>query len=484
MNHYRMIARLTGVLLIYFAGSMALPLAVSVLTYDGMQFGLLFAALLILMAGLLLRNMLGRDARYEIRGNDSIWVALAAWIAIPVAGTLPYLFTGTLGSFTDAVFESFSGFTTTGSSIVAQPEALPPSLLVYRAFTQWVGGLGLMLFIVAILRKLGIGAWSLVEVEFSGTQQPKLHPHLWSSVRRLWMIYCFLTLLLVVLLRLTGTGRIDSLCIAFSTISTGGFVPHSQGLAMLGNGSLIVVALFMLLSGINVALLFRLITFRWRRLWRDEELRLFLTLFVMVSLCCTLAFHQAGNAWDTSLRYSLFHVASTMSTTGFYLPRPAYWSFWVSVVTFLLIVIGASAGSTGGGIKLRRVAILVKYIYNYITRMMHPNAVFRVKMDGQVVENNYINKIFAFVFLYIASIAIGAFVLTICGCTIPDATCMAAANIGNLGPSPLINNLGGSLDYSTLPSLGKWTLTLLMLSGRLEIFAVAAALRCLWQVKS
>ena len=163
-----------------------------------------------------------------------------------------------------------------------------------------------------------------------------------------------------------------------------------------------------------------------------------------------------------------------MSTCGFYIPKPPHWSFAVSVLTFLLIIVGASAGSTGGGIKLRRIIILLKYVGNYFTRMLHPNAVFRVKVNGEPVENDYINKIFAFVFLYIAFIVGGAFVLTLCGSSIPDAICMAAANISNLGPSPLINNLGGNLDYTHLPHLAKWILTILMLAGRLELFALIA----------
>ena len=163
-----------------------------------------------------------------------------------------------------------------------------------------------------------------------------------------------------------------------------------------------------------------------------------------------------------------------MSTCGYYIPRPQHWSFLVSVLTFVLIAIGASAGSTGGGIKLRRIIIMVKYIANYFTRMIHPNAVFHVKVNHEVVETEYINKVFAFVFLYIVFIAGGAFVLTLCGSNIPESVCMAAANISNLGPSPLINSLGASLDYSMLPVLSKWTLIILMLAGRLELFALIA----------
>ena len=479
--NYRLVARLTGMLLCWLAAGMVLPLGVSLYAADGAQFSLALSALLVLMTGLLLRNILGRHAEYDIRDRESIWITMTIWLVVPLCGTLPYLFTLTHShistfthSFTDALFESFSGFTTTGSSVVARPEEFPASLLVYRAMTQWVGGLGLLLFVVAILRKLGVAAGGLYSAEFSGTQQRKLHPRLARSVSRMWRIYIVVTLAMVVLLLLQGVSVVDAIALAFSTVSTGGFVTHSAGVAQFGNGVMVTLVVFMFLSGVNVALLYRFFTLRWRHLWRDEELRVYVILFLLAVVACTAAFAMAGNGMEQSLSYSLFHVASTMSTCGYYLPSLPRWSLLVSALTFVLIVVGASAGSTGGGIKLRRIIVLAKYIGNYFTRMLHPGAVFRVKVSGEVVEENYIQKVFAFVFLYIAFIVAGAFVLTLCGTSIPEAVCMAAANVSNLGPSPLINNLGGSLDYAMLPVAGKLTLVVLMLAGRIEIFALVA----------
>lgn len=466
-------ARLTGMLLVYLAASMALPLAVSLYAADGAQFALAFSTFIILIIGLFLRNIVGFRAGFELHEKDSFWFAVIIWVMVPLCGALPYLFTGGLCSFTDALFESVSGFTTTGSSVVANPEDLPAGLLVYRAFTQWVGGLGLLLFAVAIMRKLGVGAGQLYDAEFSGAQQRKLHPRLAKSVRRLWTIYLIITLLMMALLLLQGTPMVDAVCLAFSTVSTGGFVTRADGLAALGPGALLVVTLFMFLSGINLALIYHFFTFRWKRL-RDEELRVYGILFLLLVSASAAALSAVGNPWDESLQFAIFHVASTISSCGFYLPRPAHWTFVVSALTFMVIIVGASAGSTGGGIKLRRVMVLAKFIANYFVRMLHPNAVFRVKVNGEVIAHEYIIKVFAYVFLYIAFIVGGAFLLTLCGCDIPDAVCMASANISNLGPSPLINNLGGSLDYAQLPGMAKWTLMVLMMAGRLEIFAVMA----------
>ena len=347
-------------------------------------------------------------------------------------------------------------------------------MLTYRALTQWVGGLGLLLFVVALLRRLGLGAGSLYEAEFSGTQQRKLHPRLAHSVTRMWTIYGLLTVTMMCVLWFQGVGLVDAFCTACSTVSTGGFVTHAGGITALGHGATVTVTVFMFLSGVNVALLYRIFTLKWRHLWRDEELRTYTVLFVVSVAVCTAAFATEGEELKQAAAFSVFHIASTMSTCGFYTPVPAHWSFVVSVLTFLLIVTGASAGSTGGGIKLRRIMIMVQYVANYFTRMIHPNAVRQVKVNGEIVESGYINKVFAFVFLYILFIVGGGFVLTMAGSSIPDALCMAAANISNLGPSPLINAMGGSLDYALLPPIAKGTLTLLMVAGRVELFAILA----------
>ncbi|MBQ0159493.1 MAG: hypothetical protein MJZ99_03025 [Bacteroidales bacterium] len=473
--NFKLIARITGTLLMYFACSMVIPLLVSLYYKDGAQFSFIVSGMVILLLGMLLRNIVGRNVRYDLKEIESYWITFIIWLVVPMCGTVPYLVTGAIGTVTDAVFESFSGFTTTGSSIVALPEELPLSLLVYRSFTQWVGGIGLLLFVVAILRKLGIGAGQLYEAEFSGARHRKLHPHLSKSVTRMWTLYTLITLAMVGLLYWVGEVRFgDAICLALSTVSTGGFAPDNGGMAMLTDGGLVIVTVFMMLSGISLVRLYQLFTFRWTHLRHDQELHCYLAILFSAVALCVVAFCSVGNGFKESLQYSLFHVASTMSSTGFYVAKPAHWSFFVSAITFLLILLGASAGSTGGGIKIWRVIAVVKYMGNYFTNMLHPNAVTCVKINGQVVETDYINKIFAFVFLYMAFIVGGAFVLTLCGCTIPNSICMAAANVSNLGPSPLINNLGGSLDYAMLPNLAKWTLTVLMLAGRLELFALIA----------
>lgn len=397
------------------------------------------------------------------------------WLIVPLLGAVPYLAAGVVPSFTDALFESVSGFTTTGSSVILSPESLPAWLRMWRALTQWVGGLGLVLFIVAFVPSLRAGSSQLYAAEFSGTQQRKLHPHMSRNVARMWGIYTLMTLLCTAALYATDKRSVfDSVCLAMSTVSTGGFMPASGGMAGYGTVTMMVLTLFMFLSGVNVAMLYNLFTFHWRRLRRSSEFVVYAVLFVLAAAVCTVAFAAKGAPWDTAARYSLFHIASTVSTCGFYTATPPEWPFVASVVTFLLIPSGAMAGSTGGGLKLRRLMTLFIYLRNYFSRMLHPNVVFAIKIDNQVVPAEYVNKIFGFVFLYILFIIGGAFALTLTGSDMADAFCLATANISNLGPTPIIGSIGADFSYTLLPSAAKWVLMVLMLAGRLEIFALLA----------
>lgn len=475
--NFRLVARLLGMLLIIMAVSMSVPIVVSIYYGDGSQFGLVLSALLILMLGLLLRNFLGVGATYELHEKESFWFTAIIWIVVPMMGALPYIFTSSVTNFTDAAFESFSGFTTTGSSVIADLGRVPQGLLVWRSTSQWIGGLGLILFIVALLRRLNEGSARLYEAEFSGTLQRRLHPRMARNVVLMWTVYVAMTVVLFVLLMVDGNGFVDSFCTALCTVSTGGFMTHNTGFADFSDFSVMCITAFMFMAGINLAVLFCFFTGKWRQLRGDEELLRYLLIFTVSVLLCFVAFCIAeGSVSAFNIQFALFHVASTVSTCGFYTAPPPVWPMTVSVVTFLLIFIGASAGSTGGGVKIKRLMIMARYVRNYFVQMIHPRAVLSVKVNGKVVERSYMIKIFSYIFLYLVFVVIGAFVLTLCGSNIPNAFCMAAANMCNLGPSPVINNLGANLDYVQLMPVAKWTMMLLMLAGRLEIFAIVAML--------
>ena len=405
--------------------------------------------------------------------RESYRFTAALWLLVPLVGAVPFLFYGF--GFTDALFESVSGFTTTGSTVISEPEALPAWLRLWRSLTQWLGGLGLVLFIVAFFPSLRTGSSQLYAAEFSGTQQRKLHPHMSGNVGRMWLVYTLMTILCAAaLFACEPDAPFDCICLALSTVSTGGFMPGAAGMAGYGENTMAVLTLFMFLSGVNVALLYNLFFFHWRRLRRSSELVVYALVFALASAVCTVAFAASGTPWLDSLRFSLFHIASTLSTCGFYTATPPQWPFVASVITFMLILSGAMAGSTGGGLKLRRLMTLTLYLRNYFSRMLHPNVVYTIKIDRQVVPVDYVNKIFGFVFLYILFIVGGAFVLTLTDIGIADAFCLAAANISNLGPTPIVGALGAGLTYTLLSPVAKLVLMVLMLAGRLEIFALLA----------
>ena len=405
--------------------------------------------------------------------RESYRFTAALWLLVPLVGAVPFLFYGF--GFTDALFESVSGFTTTGSTVISEPEALPAWLRLWRSLTQWLGGLGLVLFIVAFFPSLRTGSSQLYAAEFSGTQQRKLHPHMSGNVGRMWLVYTLMTILCAAaLFACEPDAPFDCICLALSTVSTGGFMPGAAGMAGYGENTMSVLTLFMFLSGVNVALLYNVFFFHWRRLRRSSELVVYALLFALASAVCTVAFAASGTPWLDSLRFSLFHIASTLSTCGFYTATPPQWPFVASVITFMLILSGAMAGSTGGGLKLRRLMTLSLYLRNYFSRMLHPNVVYTIKIDRKVVPVDYVNKIFGFVFLYILFIVGGAFVLTLTDIGIADAFCLAAANISNLGPTPIVGALGAGLAYTLLSPVAKWVLMVLMLAGRLEIFALLA----------
>lgn len=469
-----LLSRLSGYLLLGMAAGLMLPLAVSYYYADGMQYALMLSATIILCLGLMLRNIFGRNADYHIRPRNSFWVTIIVWLIVPLAGTLPYLATGVVSSFTDAAFESFSGFTTTGSSIFPQPQDLPPSILLFRSLTQWVGGLGLVMLLIAILRGMKVGTFDLYSAEFSGTLQRKLHPHIAISIHRMWFIYITLTLLLIGALLLCGNAPITSICIALSTISSGGFMTHSDGAAIFSTASQWVITAFMMVSAINLALLYNFFTFKWRDLHRNEEFRHMVAIFLIAIASATLALYISGNPFSSSIQFACFHIAATISTCGFITTPPLHWANWLSVLTLLLMIIGSSSGSTGGGLKLKRVIILRKYLRNYILRIVHPNMVSTVKIDKVTVSESYINKILAFLFLYFCFVIAAAFLLTLCGYDLPNSITLSLANMSNLGPSTLVSTLGASLPYTALVTPAKWVLMVLMLAGRLEIFVLLA----------
>ena len=398
-------------------------------------------------------------------------IVVGLWILVPLLGSLPYLITGTLDSFTNAMFESISGFTTTGSSVIMQPENISRGMLLWRSCTQWIGGLGLVMLVIMWTRdeRIGNSGAGLMEAEFSGVRTRRLHPQLSKSIRKLWWIYVILTLVAAGGLWLCGNDLIESLCIGMSGVSTGGFMTRSNGLTDMGISTMAVATLIMILSGINVGTIYNALKIKQNR---DEELKVYLGAMAIGVICCVAGFAAERDGIGKALGYGIFHVASTISTCGFFAEGYESWPISVTMVTLVLIVVGACSGSTGGGLKWKRVMIVMRFVKGYFTKMLHPNAVTLVRIDGNRVEDEYVGKVFAFVFLYVLVLIGGAFLLTIDGETMVEGLTLAATNIGNLGPNAMLKHVGLEVMYVNIGAFGKWTLIGMMLAGRLEVFAI------------
>ena len=474
--NFKIVMRATGVLLLVMAASMVLPIAASLHYRDGAQFDLALSALTMGAMGLLLRNILGRDPDYTVSERESFWITAFVWLVIPAVGAVPYLFTGAAPRVVDALFESYAGFTTSGSSALSFSHRVPEGLLVWRSMTQWIGGLGLILFVVAALRRLRASGAGLYDAEFSGTVQRRLRPHMAATVGTMWRVYIVLTVALLTLLLVLGNNPLHAFCITLSTVSTGGFLPAPDALEAFGPVSLLAVALFMLLSGVNIALLFYIMTLRPRAAWRDEELHVYLCAFLAVAVVCAVALlvRQPVFGAGRAVTSAIFHAASAISTCGYAYPHGGALPMMARALIVLLLLAGASSGSTGGALKWKRVMALMKHMRNYMLRTLHPASVRAVTLNHTVIDEGYVSKILAFVFLYIVFIVTGGFVLVVCGLDIPTALLTAAANIGNTGTEAMLHSLGAEVTYASLPALGKFALMALMLLGRVEIFAFVA----------
>ncbi len=423
-----------------------------------------------------------RKFSYLITDAQSYILTTLVWLVVPLFGSLPFWISGHAGSFVNALFESVSGFTTTGCSVL-MPESLPSSLLLWRSITQWLGGLGLIMLLVLLVPGLSGTAQLLYDAEFSGTMQKKLSPRLRQTVLKLYLSYFILTLITFVVFWIIDQKPLQSLCLSMSVVSTGGFMPYNDGLTSCGNVTLLLVTVFMLFGGMNVALLYNAGRMHWHRLRHSDEWRWYMRIFV-VGVVILFAFGISRN--DSMYRAicgSVFAMASAVSTCGFYILDGSTPHLGASFLLLMLLFVGACSGSTGGGLKIKRLLIVVKYIRNYFIRMHHPQAVFGVKVDGQAISDEYINKVFAFLFLYFAFILLGVVTLLLCGHSLPEGIVLSASAIANAGPSAGVDILGYPYPFLSLSIPAKTVMMLLMVAGRIEIFALVAAVGGLFKYK-
>ncbi len=463
----------TGGILVFFVGlTMILPLAVALLLQDGSAVPLATALVIAMSTGGLL-YLLFRPARSDhISHREGMAIVTVSWVLTGILGALPF-YLGIPGlAWVDAVFESVSGFSTTGASILTDIESVMPGLLLWRSLIQWLGGMGIIVLSVAILPFLGVGGMQLYKYEIPSPVVDKLSPRIRDTAMTLWKIYVLMSGVLLMLLLAGGMSLFDAACHTFTTMPTGGFSPRNTSIAHYNSPYFDgVFILFMLIAGINFALHYQMLTGQPLAFWRNAECRFFLGLVLLLTLVVTFNIHGRIYAGLLeALRFGAFQVVSIITTTGFGTADYARWPTLSQVILLICMFIGGSAGSTAGGMKCLRIMLVLKFCYKEFFVLIHPHAVHHVKIGGKTVSDDVMRSVLGFLALYIALFTVSAIILAGLGLDMVTAFGAVAATIGNIGPG--FGAVGPAENFAGIPYLGKWLLIWCMLLGRLEIYTV------------
>lgn len=474
MFNKKIIFRVLGSLLLIEAALLAVCVLVGLAYHENVlgTFGLPIGASLAL--ALLLKG-LGHGADNTMSRRDGYLTVTLSWVIFSIVGAIPILLGGHEPRFSAVFFESMSGFTTTGATVLNGIDALPRSLLVWRSLMHWFGGLGIVFFTLAILPSMGSGGdLKLFSAEATGLKMDKLHPRIGTTARWLWGVYLFLTVACATAYYLGGMSFFDAVNHAFSTIATGGFSTHQASFAYFNSPLLEVTAsIFMLLSGINFTLVYLLIIKgRYGSVWRDSELRCFIAIIVTAVLAITVMLVASGrHPWLEALRLSFFNVISLQSSTGLTSNDIALWPQETWVILILITAIGSCAGSTAGGIKCVRILTCIKIFIGEFRRALHPAAVLPVRLNGVAIAPGVFRSVFAFLVAYVVILLSSAFILLLMGLPLLDAFGITVTLLSNAGPT--FGHQFTPLDtFSALPDGALWLGSFLMLAGRLEIFSV------------
>ena len=465
----RLTLRIQGGLLLFLAGMLLVPLPFSFWYRDGAWPWFVLTAGLSAAIGLLLLRLF--PTRKELTVREGFGVVTFAWVLFAAFGALPFLFTGTISSPIQAYFESMSGFTTTGSTVITDLNMVKESVLVWRSLTQWLGGMGIIVLSLAILPILGVGGMQLFEAEVPGPTADRLRPRIQDTARLLWGVYFLITAAEVVALMLGGVSFYEAVCHAFTTMATGGFSTRNGSIAELG-GSYVhwVVIFFMFLAGVNFSLHFQAMRGRVGGYFRSEEFRFYLGVLAASVLVVFLFNFQVYKDPLTNLRDSAFQVTSLMTTTGYGTADYELWPVLAQYILVGLMFVGGCAGSTGGGMKNVRVLLLVKHSFLQLSRLIHPRRVRLLKIDQKTVSDEVIQSILGFFALYIGIFVFASLGMAALGVDLVTAGASVIACLSNIGPG--LGQVGPTDNFAHLPAAGHVLLSFCMLVGRLEVFTV------------
>lgn len=472
--NFRIVARVIGFLLCFEALFMLLPLGVAIYYNESDIFAFLITIAITAAIGLF-SLLLFKKHSNQMGKREGFLIVSTSWVFFSLFGMLPFLIHGDIGNVTDAFFETISGFTTTGATILDDIENLPHGMLFWRSLIQWLGGMGIILFTLAVLPMLNSGGGiQLFNAEVPGITHDKLRPRISETAKRLWGIYLSITTLLVILLVLGPMNFFDAVCHAMTTTATGGYSTKQNSIAYWDSAYIeYVIIIFMLISGINFSLVYHTALGDYKKLLQDEEARWFLLVVLLATAAIAGGLFVSGQIYggiEPTIRTALFQVSSCITTTGFATADFTKWGSFFSVVIFCIMFFGACAGSTSGGAKTIRMVVVLKNTANEFFRHLHPNAIVPVRINRRVISYDLVSKILAFLFVYVLVLAISALILSALGLTFEEAFGCTLSCISNVGPG--FGRMSSDFSFEMIPTLGKWVLSFDMLVGRLELFTV------------
>ncbi len=470
---WRKIFHIVGIISFFLSVIMVLPLICGLIYFDNSIIPMVKSIGITFFSSLILYFVCKSDEKKILTQREGIAIVGIGWTVVGLFGSLPFYFEGSFPTFVDAFFESVSGFTTTGSSVLTNIEGVSKGILFWRSLIQWLGGMGIIVLSIAILPFLGVGGMQLFKAEVPSPVPDKLAPRISDTAKILWKVYGLITVIQIIFLMFGGMNFFDSLNHALTTMPTGGFSTQNGSIAQYNSVYFdFVFIFFMILAGINFSLHFQFLKGESLAFWRDSECRFFLGLCLVFSLIITINtyWYDTYETIGEAFRYSSFQVVSIVTTTGYATADYEKWPEMSQLIIFFCMFFGASAGSTGGGMKLVRVMLTFKYCYRELFVLIHPRSVSQIKLGGKVVPDGVMKSILGFMALYIGLFVICTIILSSFGVDFKTSLGAVASCIGNIGPG--FGLVGPVQNYALIPEPGKWLLIWCMLLGRLEIYTI------------
>ena len=483
--NYQIIISFLGLTSMLNGVFMLLAVPFSIYHQENAKWGILYAGLITIVLGFVMW-FFNRNAEKNLQKKEGYLIVTFGWLILTLTGTLPYTLTGSIPEFTNAFFETMSGYSATGATILTDIESMPKGMLFWRSATHWIGGMGIIVLTIAILPLLGIGGMQLFMAEAPGPSADKMHPRITETAKRLWLIYFSLTITEFLLLRIAGMGWFDAINHAMSTLASGGFSTKNASVAY-WNGMPIVqyiIILFMFIAGTNFMITYFVFKGKWQRIFNNEEFKwyFFGTLGIVIvitllivqfqdpTLQTTVAHPMPWGETESAFRHAGFQVIAILTTTGLITADYTMWNSFATMLIFSLFFIGGSAGSTSGGVKIVRHIMMIKSSLLELKKLLHPSAIIPVRYGGKAVNQSIIFNILSFFVLYMLIFILSAIILSFLGLDFVSAIGAAAASLGNVGPA--IGSIGPVNNYAHLSIVAKWFCSFLMLIGRLELFTV------------